>query len=287
MNNERFFNRYNLMRYESLFCALLILTGGFANAADGDAPSAATQKWTLLDKEITWMPSLGAAQELAAREERFVMLYFTGSDWCSWCHKLDREVLKYDLFHSFAGDYLAAVKVDFPKAPIISEAQYRANMALAEKYQVKGYPTLLFLDTDGREVHRRGYFEGGVYSYLVTLTAELRKNGDITLRRRHDRVKRAYDLAQGGRGEPSPLFGGAAAAPPTRFTNLVLKSISGPANRRLALLNNQTLAVGESAKVQLDERNVKVRCQEIRAKSVVVQVEGEPETREVRLAGGE
>lgn len=266
----------------------LMLVAGLVASHAGEPP-AAERKWVLLDKEINWMPSLAAAQDLAVREERFVMLYFTGSDWCSWCHKLDREVLKYDLFHSFAGDYLAAVKVDFPKAPILSEAQYRANMALAERYQVKGYPTLVFLDTDGREVYRRGYLEGGVYPYLVTLAAELRKTADLTLRRRHDRVKRAFELTQGARGSgaPLPLFGGAAAAPPARFTNLVLKSITGSANRRLALLNNQTVGVGESVKLPLGERTVKVRCAEIRAQSVVVQVEGEAESREVRLAGGE
>lgn len=278
------------MRNLSLICGLVfLLTGVPSRAADGAPPAPTTPKWTLLDKEISWMPNLAAAQELAVREERFVMLYFTGSDWCSWCRKLDSEVLKYDLFHSFAGDYLAAVKVDFPKGPTISEQQYRANMVLAERYQVKGYPTLVFLDTDGREVHRRGYLEGGVHSYLVTLAAELRKTADLTLRRRHDRVKREYERAEAGRnpGAPLPLFGGAAPALPARFTNLVLKSISGPANRRLALLNNQTLGVGESVKVQLDDRNVKVRCQEIRARSVLVQVEGEAETREVRLAGGE
>jgi protein disulfide-isomerase len=271
-----------------LCCLAWLWVGAVDAAAEGEGTPVAARKWTLLDKEISWMPNLAAAQELAAREERFVMLYFTGSDWCGWCRKLDSEVLKYDLFHSFAGDYLAAVKVDFPKSPIIPEWQYRANMMLAEKYKVQGYPTLVFLDTDGREVHRRGYLEGGVYSYLVTLTAELRKTADVTLRRRHDKVKRDYDRAQGtGGGAPLPLFGGAAAAAPARFTNLVLKSITGPANRRLALLNNQTLSVGESVKVPLGERTVKVRCAEIRERSVLVQVEGEPEAREVRLAGGE
>jgi sulfur carrier protein ThiS len=80
-----------------------------------------------------------------------------------------------------------------------------------------------------------------------------------------------------------PLYGGAAAAPPQRYTDLVLKNISGTKSRRFALLNNQTFAPGESARVQLGDTEVKVRCLEIRERSVVVAVEGQEGSREVFL----
>ena len=62
-----------------------------------------------------------------------------------------------------------------------------------------------------------------------------------------------------------------------------MKSISGTPDRRFALLNNQTLGAGETASVKLDGGNIKVRCVEIRERSVVVQVEGEGESREIQL----
>jgi len=80
-----------------------------------------------------------------------------------------------------------------------------------------------------------------------------------------------------------PLYGGAPAALPQRYTDLVLKSISGTKSRRFALLNNQTIGVGESARVQLGDSEVKVRCLEVRERSVVVAVEGQEGSREVFL----
>lgn len=64
---------------------------------------------------------------------------------------------------------------------------------------------------------------------------------------------------------------------------LALKGISGPANRRFALINNQTLAAGELASVRVPSGLVKVRCWEIHDNSVVVSIEGNPERKELRL----
>ena len=235
--------------------------------------------------EIAWTQNFEAARDIAVREERFVMLFFTGSDWCPWCKRLDSEILQEDLFMSFARDYLVSVKVDFPKAPVISEQQYRANQILAQQYKVTGYPTLVFLDSDGREIHRRGYQAGGVQAYFTSLIEVLRGVADITLKRRHERVRSQLARAEVERNPP-PVFGGAMLTAPQRYTNLVLKSLSGTKNRRFALLNNQTLGVGESASVQLEDKSVRVRCLEIRERSVMVQVEGESLLREVRLVDG-
>ena len=53
---------------------------------------------------------------------------------------------------------------------------------------------------------------------------------------------------------------------------LILKGISGKGQRRFALINNQTLERGETARVRLGTSNVLVRCLEILDGSVVVQV---------------
>ncbi len=237
--------------------------------------------------EGAWMPSVQHARDIALRDERFVMLYFTGSDWCGWCKRLDKEVLDTEIFLGLMRDYLAPVKIDFPKKRVVSEAEYRANLLLAESYKVQGYPTLVFLDSDGREVLRRGYQEGGGHTYVQNLVNDLRKVADTTLKRRHGRVmaniEKQHHLQNPG--PPPPLFGGAIAATPVRYTNLVLKSISGNPKQRFILLNNQTLATGEAAPVKLHDGSVKVRCLEIRDRSALISVAGESEPREISLAG--
>jgi hypothetical protein len=80
-----------------------------------------------------------------------------------------------------------------------------------------------------------------------------------------------------------PLFGGAPAAPPVRYTNLVLQNISGPKSHRFALVNNQTLAVGDTARVKLGDSEVRVHCMEIRDRSVIVSVDGQQGSRELVL----
>ena len=81
-----------------------------------------------------------------------------------------------------------------------------------------------------------------------------------------------------------------ADRPPTINTEVVapavqlaLKGISGPANRRFALINNQPLAAGETAYVRIASGQVKVHCLEIRDDSVIISVEGDPEQKELRL----
>jgi hypothetical protein len=64
---------------------------------------------------------------------------------------------------------------------------------------------------------------------------------------------------------------------------LVLKGISGNATNRLAILNNQTFAVGETRMVSLGGRDVKVLCREIGPTSVQVEVEGRPDLKEVHF----
>jgi hypothetical protein len=64
---------------------------------------------------------------------------------------------------------------------------------------------------------------------------------------------------------------------------LALKGISGPVNRRFALINNQPIGVGETANVKIPGGQVKVHCWEIRDNSVLVSVEGSSEKKELRL----
>ena len=67
---------------------------------------------------------------------------------------------------------------------------------------------------------------------------------------------------------------------------LLLKGISGTRAQPLALINNSTIAEGELGEVRCDQRLVKVRCLEIRERSVLVELYGTRETRELKLRDG-
>lgn len=245
---------------------------------------------------VKWQTDYQSAMDLAGREDRVVMLFFTGSDWCSWCTRLSKEVLEHPAFIAYSDRYLVPVKLDFPRRTPLPASQQQHNISVADRFQIRGYPTLVFVDSNGKEVFRRGYEQGGGPAYVDVLQKKLSAAAPVTIKRRTEKLR--TEVAEGRNPNrrpardfppepPPPLFGGAAAAPPVRYTNLVLKGISGTGDRKFALLNNQTLGVGETAKVKWHDGSVRVQCTEIRERSVVVKIEGETEPREVRLAGPE
>ncbi len=66
-----------------------------------------------------------------------------------------------------------------------------------------------------------------------------------------------------------------------------LRGISGPPGRRLALINDATVAMGESCRVRVGSTNRNVRCLEVRDRSVLVEIDGQPQELVLRskLAG--
>ena len=71
--------------------------------------------------------------------------------------------------------------------------------------------------------------------------------------------------------------------PRNLLDQVLLKGISGTGTRRFALINNHTFEVGEQAEVKTNEGKIKIRCLEIRDRSVVVSVAGELQRRELAL----
>src|SRR5690349_15819737 len=66
-------------------------------------------------EKLNWLTDLPKAQAQAKQEDRMVLMNFTGSDWCSWCIKLDKEIFQTADFAEYAGKNLVLMEVDFPK----------------------------------------------------------------------------------------------------------------------------------------------------------------------------
>jgi len=120
--------------------------------------------------ELAWGTDLPAALNQARSEKKRVLLDFTGSDWCPWCIKFDREVLSTDKFAAYARDKLVLVLLDFPRTKPQSATLKQANEALAKQFGVKGYPTYVLLNNSGKELGRQvGYAEGGPDAFIAEL----------------------------------------------------------------------------------------------------------------------
>ena len=103
-------------------------------------------------------PDYDAATTRAKERGRPLFVLFTGSDWCVWCKKLEKEVLSQPGFLDVATNAYELVVLDFPMAGSSqTEAERDRNKALMEKFGVEGFPTVLLLDADGVELYRAGY----------------------------------------------------------------------------------------------------------------------------------
>jgi thioredoxin-related protein len=125
-----------------------------------------------LAAELTWHTDLTKAQALAKAEKKIIMIDFTGSDWCGYCIKLDKEVFKTPEFAEYAVKNLVLVTIDFPRKNPLPEAQAKANNALKAKYDVSGFPTLVLLNPDGKEVGRQVGYESGSGTKAVCKLAD-------------------------------------------------------------------------------------------------------------------
>ena len=112
-----------------------------------------------------WETDLQKASSAAKDSGKYMLLDFSGSDWCGWCIRLEKEVFSQDAFKDFAEKNLVCVLVDFPSAKEQSKKLKQQNMDLAEKYDVKGYPTIIILSPDGKHVAKTGYLQGGPWEY--------------------------------------------------------------------------------------------------------------------------
>ncbi|MDD4873347.1 MAG: thioredoxin family protein [Kiritimatiellae bacterium] len=116
-----------------------------------------------------WQTNFEQAKKIALEKKQPIMAVFSGSDWCAWCMKLEKEVLAKDEFKNYAKTSLVLFVADFPSSHKLKEEVTKQNQELAEKYGVKGFPTVLILSGDGKVLAKTGYRPGGAEKYVEHL----------------------------------------------------------------------------------------------------------------------
>ena len=117
-----------------------------------------------------WSDDESKALAQAKTDKKMVLMDFTGSDWCSWCMKMDKEVFSDPSFKQYATDNLVLVELDFPHQKPQSAEIKAQNEKLAKEYGVEGFPTMVLLDADGKKVKVfDGYQEGGAKAFIDQL----------------------------------------------------------------------------------------------------------------------
>ncbi len=123
-----------------------------------------------------WLTDFEKAKEQAATEKKALLMDFTGSDWCTWCIRLRKEVFDTEVFKAAAPKSFVLLELDYPQDQSkVTDAVRKQNEGLQAKYAIRGYPTILLADATGRPFAKTGYEKGGPEVYVKQLE-ELRAN---------------------------------------------------------------------------------------------------------------
>lgn len=118
-----------------------------------------------------WGEDFAAAQKAAAAGDKYILLAFSGSDWCGWCVKMDRDIYSDKKFVRSAKKDFELVLIDSPRdQDILSPLAKQQNPGLLRKYGIRGFPCSILVHPDGTEAKRfGGYQRGGPEAFLQAL----------------------------------------------------------------------------------------------------------------------
>lgn len=114
-------------------------------AAPASEPAAA-------EHEVAWMTDWEAAKAESKATGKPILINLTGSDWCTWCIKLEKKVFSTETFGDYAKENLVLMLADFPKKTEQPAELKAQNAALEKQYLAGGYPTVWLLDAEGNKL---------------------------------------------------------------------------------------------------------------------------------------
>jgi protein disulfide-isomerase len=91
---------------------------------------------------LTWYTDIMKANEASKASKKPIFAFFTGSDWCGWCHKLERDVFSKPSFIQWAKNNVVLLELDFPRKKQLSQELMQQNHSLQQTFKVQGYPTI-------------------------------------------------------------------------------------------------------------------------------------------------
>lgn len=124
-----------------------------------------------------WETDWEAAKAKSKAENKPILINLTGSDWCGWCIKIEKEVFSTKEFQDFAAANLVLMEADFPRKKELSAELKKQNEILKKEYLEGGYPTVFLLDAEGKKLSEDiGELKGGTEVYIKKITELIAKS---------------------------------------------------------------------------------------------------------------
>lgn len=137
---------------------------------------------TIEAQELTWHTDMNKAMEVSKKTKKPLFLFFTGSDWCGWCIRLQKEVFRTPEFTKWAKENVVLVELDFPRQTPQKPEIVKQNAELQQTFAVRGYPTVWFVNGTKKDdkinfeqLGSTGYVAGGPIAWLAVADNILKK----------------------------------------------------------------------------------------------------------------
>ncbi len=148
------------------------------NPIDGNTESDRVSDHRSNDVFESWVQDLDAAKQRARDEGKSVLVCFDGSDWCGYSKEMASSVFAHPEFAEYVHEAgLIPVLIDFPRREARSRVENPArNAAVADQFGIRGYPTLILLDSTGRNIDYFGYCEHGFREFRSIVGQKLQRH---------------------------------------------------------------------------------------------------------------
>lgn len=125
-------------------------------------------------QELKWYTDVREAITVSNTAHKPMLMFFTGSDWCGWCIRLQNEVLNTAEFKKWAADNVVLVELDYPRRTPQTPELKNQNNELQQAFGIQGFPTIYFTSAEEKEgkvnfkgLGQTGYVAGGPTAWLT------------------------------------------------------------------------------------------------------------------------
>lgn len=131
-------------------------------------------------EEKLWQDDFAAAKAKAKAEHKYILVDFTGSDWCPPCKKLSADVFGSAMFKSEAPKKFVLVELDYPRHKRQAAKLKKQNEELVAKYKIQAFPAILVMDAEGNVVAKTvGYDGSSAAKYVQRLIKFLDEHAEV------------------------------------------------------------------------------------------------------------
>lgn len=130
-----------------LFTGILLFSSTAFNLPN--TPEITDEKST---NELEWFDNVEMAVAESNKTGKPIFGFFTGSDWCGWCIKLQKNVFSKAAFKEWAAEEVILLELDFPRYKKLPQNIAVQNNEMKNLFKVRGFPTVwIFSVSEGED----------------------------------------------------------------------------------------------------------------------------------------